>query len=98
MYQLIYSRTAVTDLDTIFNFIAKDSRENAINYLAQIEKTIKQLEEFPNIGANSRYTELNAQKIRILPHDKHLIFYKFDGENVYIIRILHGAMNYKNLF
>lgn len=98
MYKLIYARTAVTDLDAIFNYIAKDSRENAVNYFSKLEKTIKQLEEFPNLGIFSRYPELNAQKIKMLPHDKYLIFYKFDGETVYIIRVLHGAMNYKNLF
>lgn len=98
MYVLKYSRAIANDLDTIFNYIAKDSTTNAFQYITDIESTIIKLREFPLIGTLSKYPELKALNIRILPHDKYLIFYRFNQTNVEILRILHGAMNYKNLF
>lgn len=35
---------------------------------------------------------------RMLTVEKYIIFYKIDGEDVYIHRVLHGARNYPLLF
>lgn len=100
MYKLKYSEEAENDLTDIFNYIANDSRDRAIKYLGEIEKSILQLESFPEIGHVAGYPELASLGIRILGHDDYLIFYIINKEEqeVRIHRVLRGSMNYVHLF
>lgn len=100
MYKLRYTKDAGDDLKAIFNFIAEDSKIRASQYLGKLEKHVLQLEQFPEIGHLSRYNELRTLGIIILPFENYLIFYTISKkeETVNIIRILHGSVNYKNLF
>ena len=100
MYKLRYAKEVENDLKAIFNYIAEDSETRASQYLGKLEKHILQLESFPETGHLSRYNELRALGIRILPFENYLIFYTISKkeEAVNIIRILHGSVNYKNLF
>lgn len=100
MYELIYSEQADIDLTAIYNYIAADSVERARNYLGKIEKCILQLKDFPEIGSDSRYKELRALGIKILPFEHYLIFHTVNDKEktVNIIRVLHGSVNYGKLF
>lgn len=100
MYKLVYSELADIDLTSIFNYIAEDNRERAVKYLGEMEKSILLLRDSPDMGASGRFPELQALGIRVLVHDKYLIFYTVDKqkEAVNIIRVLNGAMNYRKLF
>jgi len=100
MYELIYAEEADNDLTAIYNYIAEDSIERARAYLGKMENCILQLKDFPEIGSESRYKELRAIGIRILPFENYLIFYTVNNKDkaVNIIRILHGSVNYRKLF
>ena len=100
MYSIIYSVTAENDIRAVFDYIAADSRETAVSFMAKMEQSILTLREFPEIGHTAKYPELKMLGIRILPFEKYLIFYKVDKtlENVNIVRVLHGSRNYRNLF
>lgn len=100
MYKLIYAEEADNDLTAIFNYIADDSRERAVDYLGKMESCILQLKDFPNIGVESRYKELRALGIKILPFENYLIFHTVNNKEntVNIIRVLRGSVNYRKLF
>lgn len=100
MYELIYSEEADNDLTAIYSYIAADSVERARNYLGKIEHCILQLKDFPEIGSESRYKELRALGIKILPFENYLIFHTINDKEkvVNIIRILRGSVNYRKLF
>lgn len=100
MYKLIYAEEADNDLTAIFNYIADDSRERAVDYLGKMESCILQLKDFSNIGVESRYKELRAMGIKILPFENYLIFHTVNEKEkaVNIIRVLHGSVNYRKLF
>lgn len=100
MYKLIYSEEADNDLTAIYNYIADDSVERARNYLGKMEQCVLQLSDFPNIGNDSRYKELRALGIKILPFDNYLIFHTVNEKEkiVNIVRVLHGSVNYRKLF
>ena len=100
MYKLIYANEADSDLQAIYDYIAQDNPERASSYLGEIEQQILHLQEFPNIGSESKYPELKVQGIRILPFEDYLAFYTIDekAKSVNIIRVLHGSVNYKRLF
>ncbi|MDE7165051.1 MAG: type II toxin-antitoxin system RelE/ParE family toxin [Clostridiales bacterium] len=100
MFKLLYANEVGRDLQAIYDYIAQDSPERASQYIGKIENSVLRLRDFPNIGHNSSYDELNALGVRILPFDDYLIFYivKEKDETVYIVRVLHGSVDYKHLF
>ena len=100
MYRLQYAQSAERDLQAIFDYLAEYDRSTAISYLGGIEESILRLRDFPELGHQAYYPELQMQGIRILPVEKYLVFYEIqDTENtVNIIRVLHGSRNYRRLF
>ena len=69
MYKIQYTQTAELDLDSIFNYIAADSRERAVNYLGKIGQSISQLMDYPELGYLGKYPELQVLGIRVLPFE-----------------------------
>lgn len=100
MFQLKYTEEADKDLQAIFNRIAADSKENAIKYLGKIEECILRLRDFPKLGNVCKYTELMYLGIRVFPFDNYLIFYTINDkeQTINILHVLHGSVNYRNLF
>ena len=56
--------------------------------------------DFPDMGFDSKYKELLALGIKILPFEKYLIFHTVNKrrQTVNIIRVLRGSVNYRRLF
>ena len=52
------------------------------------------------VGYKSRYPELQALGMKVLPFEYHFVFYTVNKayEIVNIIRSLRGSVNYRNLF
>ena len=100
MYNIIYSPLADEDLTAIYNYIAADSPVRASAYMGKMEQTVLKLRDFPNMGAEGRYPELLNLGIKVLPFDDYLIFYTVNAavEQVRIVRVLHGSVNYRRLF
>lgn len=99
MYNLIYSPLADEDLTAIYNYIATDSPARASAYMDKMEQSILKLRDFPNMGAEGRYPELINLGVKVLPFDDYLIFYTVNAaaEQVRIVRVLHGSVNYRRL-
>lgn len=100
MYKLVYANEAANDLQAIFDYISQDDKTRASKYLGEIEEQILRLKDFPNIGHISKYTELDALGIRVLPYGDYLIFHIVNekAKEISIVRVLHGSLNYKHLF
>lgn len=100
-YKIIRTDKADEQLRDIIFYIADDSgsMDIALNYLDKIERAINRLEEFPMSGSVPRYSILRKQGYRILIVERHLIFYKVDGdrEEVVIYAIVDGRREYRNL-
>ena len=62
------TKTAEDDLDEIWNHIALDSVNNAINFVNQIEKRIYSLELFPDRGPFVPENEIIGGEYRHLIH------------------------------
>ena len=100
MYTLRYSAAADRDLSAIFDYIALDNRSAAVSYLAEMEKKILLLRDFPELGHLCQYPELAAFGLRVLVYEKYLVFYTVDPikEYIHIVRVLHGSRDYRKLF
>ena len=97
-YELRISPQIDIDLDEIKNFIAKDSFECAKSIVQEIVIAINSLSTMPNRGANlsNRISFATAYKYLIV--QKHYgIFYRINGDEVIVTRVVHLARNLKKL-
>ena len=68
--------------------------EVADNYIDGIDAALAQLAEFPESGPV--YPGLRPP-IRFLTYKRHHILYDYDGETVWIVRIIHHARDVRQL-
>lgn len=90
-YRVNISRQAQNDLEHIFYYIADDSVNNAADFIFQLEGKIYSLEIFPDRNPLIPENEFFGTDYRHLIHKKYRIVYRISGNDVFILRIFHGA-------
>ena len=91
--RVIWSDAAVSDIDSIADFIAKDSERYAASVVSQILEAGPLLQRFPRIGRvvpepkNENIREVQAAK-------NYRIIYEIRGETVFIVSVFHGRRNF----
>ena len=89
MVEIEWSSTAQNDLNEIIDYIAQDSLEFALSFYDLVMEKLENLTEFPNIGR--KVPELEDPHIRELIFRNHRLIYRFLGDRIQIIRIIHGS-------
>lgn len=92
--QIDYSNQSIDDLSKIGEFIAKDSRNRAVEYLKKLKTKIELLIHFPLIGMECQSKKI-YEDCRIMIFESYLIFYTIKKESIRINRILHHSVNYQ---
>jgi toxin ParE1/3/4 len=85
MAQVIWTEPALADLEAIADYIALDNPEAARRLVQKIFKHIEQLQRYPKSG--SVPGELRGSRYRQIVEAPCRVFYRFDGNRVWI---LHG--------
>ncbi len=89
------SAEAERDLESIGDWIARDNPARAVAFIRELSGKCLDLAEFPErFPLLAGYEE---QALRYRVHGNYLIFYRVEGEEVIVIHILHGAMNYTDV-
>jgi addiction module RelE/StbE family toxin len=96
MAKIRWSVTARTDLQEIESYIARDSVAYAIRQVDRIVKAVESLESFPMKGRI--VPELERNDMRELIYGSYRIVYLLQGEEVNIVRVVHGARGLSRLF
>lgn len=96
MAKINFSPAAINDLKEIKSYITDDlcSEQAAVNLIKKIMMRIRQLEDFPEIGAHLSSIVKIESPYRFILCGKYIAFYKLDGDEVHIIRVLYGRRNY----
>ncbi|MCL1874368.1 MAG: type II toxin-antitoxin system RelE/ParE family toxin [Clostridiales bacterium] len=96
MSNIKYTPEAEDDLAKIKEYISGhlESPIAAENTVAKITKKIRKLEQFPEMGAPLSSIVNIVTDYRFLVCASYLAFYRIDGNNVYIIRVLYGRRDY----
>ena len=97
-FEIRYLSTAERDLFDIFEYIKKDSPNEAINQLERFDQSISQLELNPFLGVIPKDDRPRKMGYRMLIVDRYLVFYVVKKRTVQIRRIIHGARRYTFLF
>ena len=84
--KLRYARGALSDLDEIFSYIARDNPRAATRLVTRIEQVAALIAEQPYIGAVTR-----KSNFRRFPVGNYLIVYEIRLDEVIIQYVRHGA-------
>ena len=94
-HKIVWSELALESIDSIAEYISKDSPAYASRVVDTIYTATRRLIRFPDSGRlvpESRYRmyrEVFAYNFRIL--------YRVDGSNVVIVNVIHGSQDLPNL-
>lgn len=95
MPRLLIRPAARADLIEIGDFIALDSPGRALSFVAEIEARMRDAAEQPrSFPARDDLHE----GLRMARHGRYLIFFLELGDQVHVVRVLHGARNLPGQF
>jgi toxin ParE1/3/4 len=86
--RLVILPAARADLIDIGDFIALDNPERALTFLAELELVMRAAAEHP--GRFPARDDLHPG-LRAARHGRYLVFFVEAGEEVQVVRVLHGA-------
>ena len=90
MAELIWTEPALSDLDAIADYIALENPEAARGLVQRVFQHIEQLAEYPESGSRPR--ELRGLRYRQIVELPCRVFYRYDGERVFILHVMRGEM------
>ena len=94
MVQVVFSQSAIRDLQIIGDYIARDSRKHAARFVADISKRCYKLADAPESAAKRDDIMFD---VRLVPFGNYLIFYRYT-DHVRILRVVHGARDLDAVF
>lgn len=96
MNKLKISPEARNDLLEIKNYISQElySPQAAEKFISKITKRIRRLLDYPGIGASLSSVIDIQTDYRFLICAGYLIFYRYEDEIIYVVRILYGKRDY----
>lgn len=91
MAEIAFHAEASADVERIYRFsLAQFGEATADDYHAGLFEAVTRLATHPEIGREEAGI---VPPVRILVYRSHKLYYRFDGERVFVVRILHHAMN-----
>ncbi len=94
MASIIWTKEALHDIESIADFISKDSEFYAKQFVQKLIAATLKLERYPGIGKPLR--ELPGSVYKEILYKKYRIIYRFNEEYVYIISVHHSARLLEN--
>jgi toxin ParE1/3/4 len=94
--KVIYADAAKTDLKKISSWIADENPIRAHSFVDELAATCESLSHFPH--SNQAVGVLQAERVRRKVYGNYLIFYVVRDQSLEILRVLHGAQDYSDLF
>lgn len=88
MKKIDWTEPAVKDVESIYQFISKDSEYYASSYIDEIITRIETLQRFPDMGR--MVPEYGEENIKELIYQNHRIIYQVKEEKVIILTIVHS--------
>jgi toxin ParE1/3/4 len=93
--QYVLAQEATQDLDEILDYFLSRNIDAGERFIREFNKKCKYLTQFPNIGRS--YANLDP-KLRGIPVDGYILFYRVFEDNVVIVRVISGYRDLKSVF
>lgn len=96
MLKLRFTPTAIATIEEIGEYTQLEwGIKQRDKYLNQLDQTFHMLARNPKMGMECSEISPNLQRY---PKQKHIIYYRIEGEYITIVRILHERMEPENYF
>jgi len=92
-YRVTWTPQAKADLKSIGDYIARDSKVYASNFVKKLRQAARALRYFPKRGRV--VPEYEDPEVRQILLRKYRIIYRVKESSVEIVRIIHGARDLK---
>jgi plasmid stabilization system protein ParE len=93
------SPEADRDVDEIADYLAERSVRAGTRFLTHVALTLDRIRVDPGRGMHLKVEEPELEGVlwhRVDGFPNHLIFFRVDGDLVFVLRILHGARDWKS--
>jgi toxin ParE1/3/4 len=88
MAEIIWTEPALSDLDAIADYIALDKPDAARRLVQRVFEHVEKLTTHPKSGSVPR--ELRGSRYRQIIEPPCRVFYRYDGERVFILHVIRG--------
>ena len=92
---------AKEDIIELFRYFDEQSENLGEKFLESLNETLEMIVHMPELGELYRFrvpAMRNARVRRVKKFSNYLIFYRIEADRIEILRVLHGARDYMNLF
>lgn len=89
MVQISWTKLAIADLESIYDFIARDSTYYSRKTVEQIFRRVQILENHPESGRE--IPEYSRKDLRELIEGNYRIFYRIRQKSISVLRVHHSA-------
>jgi toxin ParE1/3/4 len=96
MAEIIWTEPALAELDAIADYIALDKPAAARRLVQRVFSSVEQLAHFPASG--SRVSELPKSVYRQLVVKPCRIFYRHEGDRVFVVFVMRGERLFQKEF
>jgi toxin ParE1/3/4 len=93
MAKVIWSPSALEDIDSIAEYIEADSAEMASLFVNRLIEATDRLREFPLSGRI--IPEINNPNCREVIYGPYRIMYRVEGDEVWVTGVVHGARDWR---
>jgi len=93
--KLVWADSAISDLEAIRAYIARDSAFYASRFVGRLVKAATILEDYPELGAV--VAELPGRDIRELVFHNYRVLYRLGGNRVSIVAVVHAGRDLRLL-
>ena len=100
--RLVFSDAAIADiLEQAEWYEAQSGGRLGRRWEKAVDSAISRMLNRPGAGAPCAFRPAalrNVRRMTISGFPKHLLFYRFDEEEVFVLRVVHGARDLERLF
>ena len=93
MGKVIWAPSALKDIDSIAEYIARDSIDKAALFVTRLMEATDRLQELPLAGRI--IPEIGNSSCREIIYGSYRIMYRIENNDVWITGIVHGARDWK---
>jgi toxin ParE1/3/4 len=100
--RLVFSDAAIADiLEQAEWYAAQSGRRLGRRWEKAVTSAVSSIARRPAVGALCTFRPPELRGVRrtmISEFPKHLVFYRFDDDEVFVLRVVHGARDLERLF
>lgn len=86
--EVVWTDFAISQLDDIYNFIAQESEETALQIIDKLISRTSQISSFPMSGR--KVPEFDREQVHEIIEGNYRIFYHIKPARIDVISVIHG--------